>query len=164
MTGTATLSVDGDPAAPEVYRGAPDCSCEELLTDIDKDTVDWLPNFDDSLQEPAVLPARIPNLLVNGSAGIAVGMATNIPPHNLNEVIEALNVLIDRPDATVEELMQHVKGPDFPTGALIIGNDAIKSLYTTGRGILTLRARTQIEREKNGKQAIIVDDFALPGE
>jgi DNA gyrase subunit A len=153
-------SVDGDPAAAQRYTEARlTALAEELLTDIDKDTVDWLPNFDDSLQEPAVLPARIPNLLVNGSAGIAVGMATNIPPHNLNEVIEALNVLIDRPDATVEELMQHVKGPDFPTGALIIGNDAIKSLYTTGRGILTLRARTQIEREKNGKQAIIVDEL-----
>lgn len=153
-------SIDGDPAAAQRYTEARlTAIAEDLLTDIDKDTVDWQPNFDDSLEEPAVLPARIPNLIVNGSMGIAVGMATNIPPHNLNEVIEALNVLIDRPDATVEELMEHVKGPDFPTGALIIGYDAIKSLYTTGRGILTLRARTRIEKEKNGKQAIIVDEI-----
>ena len=153
-------SIDGDPAAAQRYTEARlTAVAQDLLTDIDKDTVDWQPNFDDSLKEPTVLPARIPNLIVNGSEGIAVGMATNIPPHNLNEVIEALNVLIDRPDATVEELMEHVKGPDFPTGALIIGRDAIKSLYTTGRGILTLRARTRIEKEKNGKQAIIVDEI-----
>jgi DNA gyrase subunit A len=153
-------SIDGDPAAAQRYTEARlTAVAQDLLTDIDKDTVDWQPNFDDSLKEPTVLPARIPNLIVNGSVGIAVGMATNIPPHNLNEVIEALNVLIDRPDATVEELMEHVKGPDFPTGALIIGRDAIKSLYTTGRGILTLRARTRIEKEKNGKQAIIVDEI-----
>jgi DNA gyrase subunit A len=153
-------SIDGDPAAAQRYTEARlTAVAQDLLTDIDKDTVDWQPNFDDSLKEPTVLPARIPNLIVNGSVGIAVGMATNIPPHNLNEVIEALNVLIDRPDATVEELMEHVKGPDFPTGALIIGRDAIKSLYATGRGILTLRARTRIEKEKNGKQAIIVDEI-----
>jgi DNA gyrase subunit A len=153
-------SVDGDPAAAQRYTEARlTAIAEELLTDIDKDTVDWLPNFDDSLEEPSVLPSRIPNLLVNGSAGIAVGMATNIPPHNLSEVIDALTALIDRPDATVEELMEYIKGPDFPTGALIIGTDAIKSLYTTGRGILTLRARTRIEKEKNGKQAIIVDEL-----
>ncbi|NLA60614.1 MAG: DNA gyrase subunit A [Firmicutes bacterium] len=153
-------SIDGDPAAAQRYTEARlTAVAQDLLTDIDKDTVDWQPNFDDSLKEPTVLPARIPNLIVNGSVGIAVGMATNIPPHNLNEVIEALNVLIDRPDATVEELMEHVKGPDFPTGALIIGRDAIKSLYTTGRGILTLRARTRIEKENNGKQAIIVDEI-----
>lgn len=153
-------SVDGDPAAAQRYTEARlTAMAEELLTDIDKDTVDWLPNFDDSLKEPAVLPSRIPNLMVNGSAGIAVGMATNIPPHNLGEVIDALGVLIDRPEATSEELMQYVKGPDFPTGALIIGTNAIHSLYTTGRGILTIRARTRIEREKNGKQAIIVDEL-----
>jgi len=153
-------SIDGDPAAAQRYTEARlTAVAEDLLTDIDKDTVDWQPNFDDSLKEPTVLPSRIPNLIVNGSVGIAVGMATNIPPHNLNEVIDALDVLIDRPDATVEELMEHIKGPDFPTGALIIGRDAIKSLYTTGRGILTLRARTRIEREKNGKQAIIVDEI-----
>lgn len=153
-------SIDGDPAAAQRYTEARlTAVAEDLLTDIDKDTVDWQPNFDDSLKEPTVLPSRIPNLIVNGSVGIAVGMATNIPPHNLNEVIDALDVLIDRPDATVEELMEHIKGPDFPTGALIIGRDAIKSLYTTGRGILTLRARTRIERDKNGKQAIIVDEI-----
>lgn len=153
-------SIDGDPAAAQRYTEARlTAFAEELLTDIDKDTVDWQPNFDDTLKEPVVLPSRIPNLIVNGCVGIAVGMATSIPPHNLNEVIDALNLLIDRPDATVEELMEHVKGPDFPTGGLIIGREAIKSLYTTGRGILTIRARTRIEKEKNGRQAIIVDEI-----
>lgn len=153
-------SVDGDPPAAQRYTEARlTAMSEELLTDIDKDTVDWLPNFDDSLKEPAVLPSRIPNLLVNGSAGIAVGMATNIPPHNLGEVIDALQALIDRPDLTSEELIGYVKGPDFPTGGLIIGTEAIRSLYTTGRGILTCRARTRIDREKNGKQSIIVDEL-----
>ena len=122
------------------------------MADIDKETVDWQPNFDESLKEPAVLPSKIPNLLVNGSVGIAVGMATNIPPHNMGEVIDALHALIDRPDMSVDELMEYVKGPDFPTGALIVGTDALRSLYATGRGILTLRARTRIEKEKNGKQ------------
>lgn len=153
-------SVDGDPAAAQRYTEARlTAIAEELLTDIDKDTVDWIPNFDDSLKEPVVMPARIPNLLVNGSSGIAVGMATNIPPHNLGEVVEALVALIDKPEMTPEDLMKYVKGPDFPTGGLIIGADAIKSLYTTGRGILTLRAKTSIDREKSGKQSIIVDEL-----
>ncbi len=153
-------SVDGDPAAASRYTEARlTAVSEELLADIDKETVDWLPNFDDTLKEPTVLPSRIPNLLVNGSAGIAVGMATNIPPHNLGEVVDAAVALIDKPEMTPEDLMKYVKGPDFPTGALIIGSDAIKSLYTTGRGILTLRAKTRIEKEKSGKQAIIVDEI-----
>jgi DNA gyrase subunit A len=153
-------SIDGDPAAAQRYTEARlTAIAEELLTDLDKDTVDWLPNFDDSLKEPTVLPSRIPNLLVNGSAGIAVGMATNIPPHNLGEVVDAAVALIDKPDMSPEDLMKYVKGPDFPTAGLIIGTDAIKSLYTTGRGILTLRAKTRIEKEKSGKQAIIVDEL-----
>ena len=153
-------SIDGDPAAAQRYTEARlTAIAEELLADLDKDTVDWLPNFDDTLKEPTVLPSRIPNLLVNGSSGIAVGMATNIPPHNLGEVVDAAVALIDRPDMSSEDLMAYIKGPDFPTGGLIIGTEAIKSLYTTGRGLLTLRARTRIEREKSGKQAIIVDEL-----
>ena len=153
-------SVDGDPPAAQRYTEARLAAiAQELLADIDKETVDWQPNFDESLKEPAVLPSKIPNLLVNGSVGIAVGMATNIPPHNMGEVIDALHALIDRPDMSVDELMEYVKGPDFPTGALIVGTDALRSLYATGRGILTLRARTRIEKEKNGKQAIIVDEL-----
>ncbi|MGE5579738.1 MAG: DNA gyrase subunit A [Bacillota bacterium] len=153
-------SIDGDPAAASRYTEARlTAISEELLADIDKETVDWLPNFDDTLQEPTVLPSRIPNLLVNGSVGIAVGMATSIPPHNLGEVVDAAAALIDKPEMTSEDLMKHIKGPDFPTGGLIVGSDAIKSLYTTGRGILTLRAKTRIEKEKSGKQAIIVDEI-----
>lgn len=153
-------SVDGDPAAAQRYTEARLAAmAEELLVDIDKDTVDWLPNFDESLKEPAVLPSRIPNLLINGSVGIAVGMATNIPPHNLGEVVDALDALIDNPDLSSLELMQYIQGPDFPTGALIVGSDKIRSLYATGRGILTVRAKTRIEREKNGKQTIIVDEL-----
>ena len=153
-------SIDGDPAAAQRYTEARlTAIAEELLTDLDKDTVDWLPNFDDTLKEPTVLPSRIPNLLVNGSSGIAVGMATNIPPHNLGEVVDAAVALIDKPDMSSEDLMAYIKGPDFPTGGLIIGTEAIKSLYTTGRGLLTMKARTRIEREKSGKQAIIVDEL-----
>ncbi len=153
-------SVDGDPAAAQRYTEARlTAMAEELLVDIDKETVDWLPNFDDSLKEPVVLPSRIPNLLINGSMGIAVGMATNIPPHNLGEVVDALDALIDKPDLSSLELMQYVQGPDFPTGALVVGTDAIRSLYATGRGVLTLRAKTRIERERNGKQTIIVDEL-----
>ncbi len=153
-------SVDGDPAAAQRYTEARlTVFAEELLVDIEKETVDWLPNFDDSLKEPAVLPSRIPNLLVNGSAGIAVGMATNIPPHNLGEVLDALDALIDKPDLSSLELMMYIQGPDFPTAGLIVGSDAIRQLYATGRGILTLRAKTRIEKEKNGKQTIIVDEL-----
>lgn len=153
-------SVDGDPAAAQRYTEARlTAIAEELLVDIDKETIDWLPNFDDTLKEPTVLPSRIPNLLINGSSGIAVGMATNIPPHNLGEVVDALDALIDNPELSSLELMQYVQGPDFPTGALVVGTDAVRSLYTTGRGILTVRAKTRIERERSGKQTIIVDEL-----
>lgn len=153
-------SIDGDSAAAMRYTEARFTSmAEQLLVDIDKDTIDWVPNFDESLKEPAVLPSRIPNLLINGSAGIAVGMATNIPPHNLGEVIDALNALIDQPDLTSLDLMEYVQGPDFPTGGLIIGSKPIHSLYTTGRGVLTVRAKTRIEKQKNGRQVIIVEEL-----
>ncbi len=153
-------SVDGDPAAAQRYTEARLTSiAEEFLSDIDKDTVNWLPNFDESLKEPVVLPSRIPNLLVNGSAGIAVGMATNIPPHNLGEVVDALVALIDRPDLGSLELMQYIQGPDFPTAGLIVGEGPIASLYNTGRGVMTLRAKTRIETEKNGRQVIYVDEL-----
>ncbi len=153
-------SVDGDPAAAQRYTEARLTSiAEELLVDIDKETVDWSPNFDESLKEPVVLPSRIPNLLINGSAGIAVGMATNIPPHNLGEVIDALEALIDRPDLTSMELIEYIQGPDFPTAGLIVGTEAIRSLYNTGRGIMTLRAKTRIEQEKNGREVIYVDEL-----
>src|SRR6056297_1829857 len=143
-------SMDGDPAAAMRYteaRMAP--IAEELLDDIEKDTVDFSSNYDDRLQEPEVLPSAIPNLLVNGSSGIAVGMSTNIPPHNLGEVVDATIELIDNPDATVTDLMEHVKGPDFPTGANIVGKNAIHQAYKTGRGRLRVRAEFEIEeREK----------------
>src|SRR5436189_2125277 len=134
-------SIDGDPAAAMRYTEARMARiAHELLADIDKDTVDFVPNYDDNEQEPVVLPARIPNLLVNGSAGIAVGMATNIPPHNLTEVVAALVMLIDDPSTTVEKLLTVVTGPDFPTAGYIVGSDGIRDAYTTGRGSLTLRA------------------------
>ena len=143
-------SVDGDPAAAMRYteaRMAP--IAEELLEDIEKDTVDFQANYDDRLTEPTVLPAALPNLLVNGSSGIAVGMSTNIPPHNLGEIIDATVHLIENPDAAVEDLMQHVKGPDFPTGANIVGKDSIYSAYSTGRGRLRVRAEYEVDREDN---------------
>ncbi|WP_440006336.1 DNA gyrase subunit A [Halomicrococcus sp. SG-WS-1] len=142
-------SVDGDPPAAMRYteaRMAP--IAEELLADIDKDTVDWQSNYDDRLQEPEVLPAAVPNLLVNGSSGIAVGMSTNIPPHNLGEIVDATVELIDNPDATVEDLMEHVKGPDFPTGANIVGKNAIHSAYKTGRGRLRVRAEYEVQDDR----------------
>ncbi|WP_247001498.1 DNA gyrase subunit A [Halosolutus gelatinilyticus] len=153
-------SVDGDPPAAMRYteaRMAP--IAEELLEDIDKDTVDFSSNYDDRLQEPDVLPAAFPNLLVNGSSGIAVGMSTNIPPHNLGEVIDATIELIDDPDATVEELMEHVKGPDFPTGANIVGRDAIYSAYKTGRGRIRVRAEFEVEEWKNGRERIVITEL-----
>jgi DNA gyrase subunit A len=132
-------SIDGDPAAAMRYTEARLTSmAEELMVDLDKDTVDFVANFDETLEEPSVLPSRIPSLLVNGSSGIAVGMATNIPPHNLGEVVNALEALVDNHDLTSEDLMKYVKGPDFPTGGLIVGSDAIKSMYLTGRGILKI--------------------------
>ena len=130
-----------------------------MLTDIDKETVDFQPNYDDRLQEPVVLPSRFPNLLVNGSTGIAVGMATNIPPHNLGEVIDGVCCLIDHPDATLDELMEHIKGPDFPTGGIIMGRSGIRAAYATGRGKITLRAKTHIEEFKNGRERIIVTEI-----
>ncbi|GGN87911.1 MULTISPECIES: DNA gyrase subunit A [Haloarcula] len=141
-------SMDGDPAAAMRYteaRMAP--IAEELLADIEKDTVDFSSNYDDRLQEPDVLPAKVPSLLLNGSSGIAVGMSTNIPPHNLGELVDATRHLIDNPDCTVEDLMEHVKGPDFPTGGNIVGRDAIYSAYTTGRGRLRVRAEYEVDRE-----------------
>ena len=150
-------SIDGDGAAAYRYTEARMSKIAELmLTDIEKNTVDFIPNFDDRLQEPAVLPSKIPTLLINGSSGIAVGMATNIPPHNLTEVINGIIKLIDDPNTTDEQLIQIIKGPDFPTGGVILGRDAIKQAYTTGRGKITVRAEAEIEETSNGRQKIIV--------
>ena len=131
----------------------------EMLQDIDKETVDFMPNYDDRLKEPVVLPSHFPNLLVNGSTGIAVGMATNIPPHNMGEVIDGMCCLIDHPDASLDELMQYIKGPDFPTGAIIMGRAGIRAAYATGRGRITVRARAEIEEEKNGRFSIVVTEI-----
>ena len=154
-------SVDGDPAAAYRYTEARLTRVAmTMLEDIDKNTVDFIPNFDDRLQEPTVLPAKLPNLIVNGAAGIAVGMATNIPPHNLAETVEALAHLVDHPSATVKDLRKFIKGPDFPTGAIIYGRDGIKECYEKGRGRLTIRARAVIEeRESTGKHQIVVAEI-----
>ena len=153
-------SVDGDPPAAMRYTEARMAKIsQKLLADIDKDTVDFTPNFDESLKEPVVLPSRFPNLLVNGSSGIAVGMATNIPPHNLGEVIDGTIMLIDDPNATVEDLMTVVKGPDFPTGALIVGREGIRNAYTKGRGSVRMRARAQIETLSGGRNRIVVTEI-----
>jgi DNA gyrase subunit A len=153
-------SIDGDP--PAAYRYT-ECRlerlAEEMLADIEKRTVDMRPNFDETISEPTVLPARVPNLLVNGSTGIAVGMATNIPPHNLGEVIDGIVHLIDNPEATVADLMQFVKGPDFPTGGVICGKSPIKSMYETGRGIVKVRGRAGIESGTQGKDSIIITEI-----
>ena len=150
-------SIDGDGAAAYRYTEARMSKIAEImLTDIEKNTVDFMPNFDDRLQEPTVLPAKIPALLVNGSSGIAVGMATNIPPHNLTEVINGIIKIIDDDNITDEQLMQIIKGPDFPTGGMILGRDAIKQAYTTGKGKITVRAEAEIEEMSNGRQKIIV--------
>ena len=150
-------SIDGDGAAAYRYTEARMSKIAEImLTDIEKNTVDFMPNFDDRLQEPVVLPAKIPALLVNGSSGIAVGMATNIPPHNLTEVINGIIKIIDDDNVTDEQLMQIIKGPDFPTGGMILGRDAIKQAYTTGKGKITVRAEAEIEELSNGRQKIIV--------
>ena len=150
-------SIDGDGAAAYRYTEARMSKiAETMLTDIEKNTVNFIPNFDDRLQEPAVLPAKIPALLINGSSGIAVGMATNIPPHNLTEVINGIIKIIDDDNVTDEQLMQIIKGPDFPTGGMILGREAIKQAYTTGRGKITVRAEAEIEEMSNGKQKIIV--------
>lgn len=153
-------SVDGDPPAAMRYTEVRlEKIALEMLRDIEKETVDFRPNFDESLQEPLVLPSRFPNLLVNGSSGIAVGMATNIPPHNLGEVIDGAVLLIDDPDVDTEELLKVVKGPDFPTGGLIIGNEGIKDAYLTGRGTVTIRSKTHIETLNGGKSQIIVTEL-----
>ena len=153
-------SVDGDPPAAYRYTESRMSKISlAMLTDIDKETVDYMPNYDDRLKEPKVLPSRFPNLLVNGSTGIAVGMATNIPPHNLGEVIDAAELLIDNPEATLDELMQHVKGPDFPTGGIIMGRAGNPAAYATGRAKLILRSRTEIEDLENGRQRIVITEI-----
>ncbi len=154
-------SVDGDPPAAYRYTEARMSKIStEMITDIEKDTVDFIPNFDDTRKEPSVLPSRFPNLLVNGSMGIAVGMATNIPPHNLKEVVDAACMMIDNPDATLDELMECIEGPDFPTGGIIMGLSGIRAAYGTGRGKLTLRAKADIiENEKNGRSQIVVTEL-----
>ena len=153
-------SIDGDSAAAYRYTEARLTRLAgDLLADIDKDTVDFAPNYDDRLQEPTVLPAKFPNLLVNGSSGIAVGMATNIPPHNLREIVSACTHLIDHPGADADELMQFVKGPDFPTGGFICGSEGVVEAYRTGRGRLVVRARTEIEEPDNAKPRIIVTEI-----
>ncbi|MBQ8123651.1 MAG: DNA gyrase subunit A [Ruminococcus sp.] len=152
-------SIDGDPPAAYRYTEAKMSKLTlEMLTDINKDTVDFAPNYDDRLKEPVVLPSRFPNLLVNGSVGIAVGMATNIPPHNLGEIIDALQLLIDDPDCTLEQIMEHVQGPDFPTGGIIMGKAGIRAAYATGKGKIILRSRTHFEEVK-GRNAIIIDEI-----
>ncbi|HBM80982.1 MAG: DNA gyrase subunit A [Clostridiales bacterium] len=153
-------SVDGDsPAAMRYTEARMSKITAEMLRDIEKETVDFTPNFDGTLKEPVVLPSRFPNLLVNGSQGIAVGMATNIPPHNLGEVIDAVIMMIDNPDVTVKDLMTKIKGPDFPTGGIIMGKDGIKSAYETGRGRIIVRAKAVIEEEDNGRSKIIVSEI-----
>ena len=153
-------SVDGDPPAAYRYTEARMSKmCNEMLRDIDKDTVDWDPNFDESLKEPRVLPSRFPNLLVNGSSGIAVGMTTNIPPHNLREVIDATICVLDNEHATLDDLMEHIKGPDFPTRGVIMGRAGIRAAYATGKGHIKVRARTEMEEFGNGRTRIIVTEL-----
>jgi len=153
-------SIDGDSAAAYRYTEARLAAiAQEMLADIDKETVAFAPNFDDRLQEPTVLPARLPNLLVNGSSGIAVGMATNIPPHNLREVVDALEILIDDPDATLDDLMEHVHGPDFPTGGFIYGSDGIREAYESGRGRVVMRARARVEERERGGERIVISEI-----
>lgn len=153
-------SVDGDaPAAMRYTEARLARISDEMLRDIEKETVDFVPNFDVSLQEPTILPSALPNLLINGSGGIAVGMATNIPPHNLSEVIDGLIFLIDKPDAQVKELIKYVKGPDFPTAGIICGKKGIEDAYSTGRGKLTLRAKVNIEHQQSGKDMIVITEI-----
>ena len=153
-------SVDGDPPAAYRYTEARMAKlANEMMRDIDKDTVDWDPNFDESLKEPRVVPSRFPNLLVNGSSGIAVGMTTNIPPHNLREVIDAVICVLDNENATLDDLMEHIKGPDFPTKGIIMGRSGIRAAYATGRGHIRVRARTEMEEFGNGRTRIIVTEL-----
>ncbi len=153
-------SIDGDsPAAMRYTEARLKRIAEETLSDIDKETVDFQPNFDDTLKEPTVLPTRIPNLLVNGASGIAVGMATNMPPHNLTESVNAIIAFIDNPEITVDELMQHIKGPDFPTGGIIYGEQGIREAFETGRGRIVVRARTEVEITHSGRECIVVSEI-----
>ncbi|MBO8159701.1 DNA gyrase subunit A [Thermosyntropha sp.] len=153
-------SIDGDSAAAMRYTESRMSKIAlEMLKDIEKDTVDWRPNYDESRLEPQVLPARIPNLLINGSSGIAVGMATNIPPHNLSEVVEGIKLVIDNPDVSVDEIMKKIKGPDFPTAGIIMGDKGIEEAYRTGRGSIKIRARYTIEERRGGKNAIVVTEI-----
>lgn len=153
-------SIDGDRAAAYRYT---ECRmqrvCDDLLADLDKDTVDFVDNFDGAMQEPTVLPSKLPTLMLNGATGIAVGMATNLPPHNLTETCKAIIALIEKPDATIKDLMKHISGPDFPTGGLICGRDGIRKAFETGRGRLVVRARCHIETQKNGRQSIVVTEI-----
>ena len=153
-------SVDGDGAAAMRYTEARMAKItQHLIGEIDKDTVDFMPNFDETLMQPTVLPARFPNLLVNGSSGIAVGMATNIPPHNLTEVINGAICLMENPDATLDDLMEHIKGPDFPTGGIILGRSGIREAYHTGRGRILVRAKTEVETQDNGRDRIVITEI-----
>ena len=153
-------SVDGDPPAAYRYTEARLSKISnEMLRDIEKDTVDWDPNFDESRKEPRVLPSRFPNLLVNGSSGIAVGMATNIPPHNLTEVINACICVLEKPEAELSDLMQCITGPDFPTRGIIMGRSGIRQAYATGRGKIILRARTEFEEHGQNRTRIIVTEL-----
>ena len=153
-------SIDGDGAAAYRYteaRLAP--LAGEMLADIEKETVDFIPNFDDRLVEPTVLPSRLPNLLVNGSSGIAVGMATNIPPHNLREIVAACERMIEDPDVSLEDLLAYVPGPDFPTGGLVYGRTGIREAYTTGRGRVVMRARAHVEERPSGGERLILTEM-----
>ncbi|MFN2589746.1 MAG: DNA gyrase subunit A, partial [Actinomycetota bacterium] len=153
-------SIDGDPPAAARYTEARlSALAMEMLRDIDRETVDFVPNYDGEAEEPVVLPARFPNLLVNGSQGIAVGMATNVPPHNLGEVIDAVIAQVDQPDLSLRDLMKHVKGPDFPTAGLIIGREGINDAYETGRGTIKMRARVSVEEGRQGRQRLVVTEL-----
>src|SRR5580693_1830440 len=153
-------SVDGDPPAAMRYTEARLAKIsEDILADLEKETVDFIPNFDQTREEPVVLPSRIPNLLVNGASGIAVGMATNIPPHNLREIVDAAMLLIEKPDATLNEVMKLVPGPDFPTGAYIAGRDGILSAYRTGRGSFVMRAKAAIEEVGKDRENIVITEI-----
>jgi len=148
-------SIDGDPPAAMRYTEVRMARiAEEMLADLEKETVDFIPNYDESLQEPTVLPARLPTLLLNGSSGIAVGMATNVPPHNLREIISGTIAMIENPQITIDELMGHIQGPDFPTAGFINGKEGIDSAYRTGRGIIRIRARALIERNAGMKRKV----------
>ena len=153
-------SIDGDaPAAMRYTEVRMSKIAAELLKDIEKNTVDFIPNYDESMEEPTVLPSRIPTLLINGSAGIAVGMATNIPPHNLGEVIDGVIALINNPEISIKELMKIIKGPDFPTGGIIVGKSGIKKAYETGRGSIRIKAVSRIEKMQNGKMRILITEL-----